>query len=475
MPAFSQRLRSARRILFGRATNATICSFCGEDRFQTQYIVAGPGVAICGSCAQGTLEVIAAQSGKPVPDGMRDFFVLVMVHPASLLPARRATLAADLSRAAEALDCELLGWSYSVGSKEDGDYLGVRLAIRNEDEASLSDRFVAAFLLPSAEEEEPVRPARSSVPAIAAISVLPPEGAAHPVFEEMLEGDLIELFYAFRPVPERRALSREEAQPWHEALKADCAQVVGLDVPVAVHWNATATRFAFAKTPRHREVLAAIIARASSYLVPVNQIVIRRGAKDENWEIESPAQDPRAPETHEPTSDNDLFERTFGAGEPPPSVDPAISFMVGTLSGGGMAPELRLSDPYRPDIRVVGHLGVIEPVETDPADARAGEIMRGLRGAIERHWPLGVPRPRLLNRAGMDATYVDRLTWHGRAGFGFAVMRDTEAMVQPLVDALRMREDELIGAVAEVVRAEGLHPVINWSREDSVLIFNLWE
>lgn len=148
-PTLSERLRATRRILFGRGDDAVACSFCGRDRLGGSDIVAGPGVAICGSCAHVALEYISAQqAGAALPEGTSETGVIVMESPACLLPDFQATIAEDLTVAAASLSCAVRGWSYACGA-EAGDHLSVRLArpahVSAED---LTERFIAAFLLP---------------------------------------------------------------------------------------------------------------------------------------------------------------------------------------------------------------------------------------------------------------------------------------------------------------------------------------
>jgi hypothetical protein len=243
-------------------------------------------------------------------------------------------------------------------------------------------------------------------------------------------------------------------------------------------WNSTATRIVFPKVPRHPDVLERIIARAADYPVPVNQVIIRRGVANRHAELTTTQQDPRAPrEVHAPPRSNqELWDGTFTHVTPPfASVAEDISLMIGRNAIGGMVPEMRLADPFHPGVRIVGYLGEIEKVEPLPGDARAESLARALLAAIERHWPEGAARPRIVNRQSHDPTYLDRISWLGRQGFAFAALRDTETLVQPLVDALRMREDELIAAAIDVILAENLYPALNWEREDRIIIFNLWE
>ena len=148
-PSFASRLRGARRILFGRGDDAVICSFCGGDRLGGHDIVAGPDVAICGSCAHTAMDSIWTQSAPPPSAGKRALGVIVSVSPLCLLPAVRASLPGDLARIAAEFGCDVLGWSLTSGTREDGDYLFVQLA-RPDDETkpNLHAEFTEAVLAP---------------------------------------------------------------------------------------------------------------------------------------------------------------------------------------------------------------------------------------------------------------------------------------------------------------------------------------
>lgn len=150
-PTVSERLRAARRMLFGRGDDAVACSFCGRDRLGGSDIVAGPRVAICGACAHTALEAIWAQSAQRSPPGTWALDVIVSIAPICLVPAARADLPAHLARTAGEFGCTVLGWSLTSGTREDGDYLYVRLA-RPDDETSpnLHESFLDAVLEPGA-------------------------------------------------------------------------------------------------------------------------------------------------------------------------------------------------------------------------------------------------------------------------------------------------------------------------------------
>lgn len=147
MPAgWQDRLRAARRILFGRGDDAVACSFCGRDRLQTTTIICGPGVAICGACAAMALEFAGEQGLAETPPGMAAVGLMLIEVPACLLPQRRATLAADLAAAAAPAQCRLLGWAYRCNIRA-GDLLSVHVAIAPETSGeAVAARLSAAML-----------------------------------------------------------------------------------------------------------------------------------------------------------------------------------------------------------------------------------------------------------------------------------------------------------------------------------------
>ena len=142
----TDRLRGALRLLLGRGHDAVACSFCGRSRASGETIVAGPGVAICGTCAFTALDHVATRDTPPPDPPLVEIGLMPILEPTCLLPASRATLEADLARAAARIPCTLIGWSYSCSSRT-GDQLSVRVACGEDvDRDMLHDRFRAAFL-----------------------------------------------------------------------------------------------------------------------------------------------------------------------------------------------------------------------------------------------------------------------------------------------------------------------------------------
>jgi len=141
-----ERVQGAIRILLGRGDNAEICSFCGRSRVSGETIIAGPGVAICGTCAFLALDYVATRNDPVVPHPMSEVGLTPILEPTCLLPSHRATLAADLAAAAASVPCHLVGWSYSCNSRT-GDHLAVRVACSEDmDKEHVHEQFRAAFV-----------------------------------------------------------------------------------------------------------------------------------------------------------------------------------------------------------------------------------------------------------------------------------------------------------------------------------------
>jgi hypothetical protein len=146
-PSISERLRAARRILFARGDDAIICSFCGENRHgDVRNIVAGPGVAICGKCAQTANDWCAVASLTPEDGNEIDTFP-IFEHPASLLPSFRAHVAQELERCANELSCRLIGWGYGCGYGELYDSMSVFVEMpKGRNTTVFRDTFITLFV-----------------------------------------------------------------------------------------------------------------------------------------------------------------------------------------------------------------------------------------------------------------------------------------------------------------------------------------
>lgn len=310
------------------------------------------------------------------------------------------------------------------------------------------------------------------------IRTVPLEGCDHPVFDRMEKTDGIEIFYCYRRDGAGARPAHNVLQIWHDGLADAVKTLCGRDCGPVAYWNSSATRFVLAHMDAPRPVLDAICARAGQYPIPVNQIVMRRGPMNPNGFLGDATPDPRAPrETRDPPQSNDeLWEAVFMDAQPPfPSVAEDIGLMTTHDSAGGIVTEMRLADPAYDDVRVVGYLGGVETLAQRDGDERARDLAAAIRAAVDRHWPDGVAKPVLMNRQGTAFDHLDRITWKGRTGFAFAIRRDREAMLQPLVDAIRARETEILDATREMVLSQGLLPIFNWERGKNVYIVNVWD
>lgn len=310
------------------------------------------------------------------------------------------------------------------------------------------------------------------------IRTLPLEGCDHPVFSAMEKTDGVEIFYCYRRDEQRAPPPNDALQAWHDKLVLAVEALCGRDCGPIAYWNSSATRFVLTHVDNPAAVLRTICDRAGDYPIPVNQVVMRRGTMTASGFLGDIVPDPRAPRPVRgaPKSDDELWEVIFKDAQPPfPSVAENIGFMTARDSAGGVITEMRLPDPVYPDVRLLGYLGSIEPVAPREDDERASELAAAVREAIARHWPDGVTLPTLINRQGTAFQHVDRIVWRGRTGFAFAIKRDGEAILQPLVDTIRSRENEILDATRDVVVSQGLLPVFNWERSRNVYIVNLWE
>lgn len=268
-------------------------------------------------------------------------------------------------------------------------------------------------------------------------------------------------------------------EAWYQDLRSRVSAVCRADAGPLAWWNNTATRIVLASIERPAVALKLMLWRAESHPLPVNQILIRRGQMDERGDIAESCPDPRAPTAYRPApqSNEELWNGTFTAEAAPfASIAEDISLVIVTTTKGAMLTETRLAEPYHPRVRIVGYLGSIEKIPPQAGDARARQLAQALRAALAERWPAGLAQPRLTNREGGDGLpYLDRIDWLGRSGFAFAVLRDNDRMVQPLLDSVRCREQEVLDAVTDVIENHDLFPALNWERANGAVIFNLWE
>lgn len=115
------RIAGAWSLLTGRGDNAVACSFCGSNRNQVEYVIAGPGsAAICNRCVFLCNGILLERSGQPGfarhadGDHVRTTMLSLSHDNPLLAPVERATLEQLLLVLVATLpDSRLVGWQYA--------------------------------------------------------------------------------------------------------------------------------------------------------------------------------------------------------------------------------------------------------------------------------------------------------------------------------------------------------------------------
>jgi hypothetical protein len=136
----------------------------------------------------------------------------------------------------------------------------------------------------------------------------------------------------------------------------------------------------------------------------------------------------------------------------------------------GEIPEVRLMPLALPDVRVVH--GLLTDVEDLPWAPDASEVARALMRHLTERFGTR-PRPTFYNKSGEADGAVDRIEAFGRQGYAFAIGMSDDEMQQPHPHGLRFRENEMLLAVADLVRELELAPMFHWIRNDPYIV-NLW-
>ncbi len=156
--SIKDRLLAARRVLFGQGDNAVICSFCGKSRQDgVGNIIAGPGVAICASCARIAMDWDLTDNFPKITGTTIDTFSIFYQHQACLLPQHRRQIDDELHWCAGELNAELIGWNYGWAK---GDFVdGLTVYVRTRDNMNIAifrETFTQTYLrLASAEVASP--------------------------------------------------------------------------------------------------------------------------------------------------------------------------------------------------------------------------------------------------------------------------------------------------------------------------------
>ncbi|MER2605147.1 MAG: ClpX C4-type zinc finger protein [Siculibacillus sp.] len=145
--SISDRLRALGRRLFSTEELEPVCSFCGADRHAGKgNIIAGPGVAICGHCAGLAASWNLTSEHRP-SEGNEVDVVSVFEEAASLLPAHRGRLGAEIERVAAALSCRAIGWGYGCGLGAWGDTITVWVERSGDADAATFRQTFARMIL----------------------------------------------------------------------------------------------------------------------------------------------------------------------------------------------------------------------------------------------------------------------------------------------------------------------------------------
>lgn len=135
--SFKARVQAARRVLFGQGDNAVICSFCGKSRQDgVGNIIAGPGVAICASCARIAMDWDLTDNFPKITGTTIDTFSIFYQHQACLLPHHRRLIDDELQWCAGELNAELIGWNYGWAK---GDFVdGLTVYVRTRENVNIT-------------------------------------------------------------------------------------------------------------------------------------------------------------------------------------------------------------------------------------------------------------------------------------------------------------------------------------------------
>lgn len=142
-----KRLKAAFRILFGKGDEGVCCSFCGKSRHATNWIVAGPGVAICGDCANIAVDVTYFHIAPPVKEGFKPFVVGPMVEQTR---ARNLAIYDHvrgwLDETAAGMSARVICWHARCGNSNVDDYISAAIAVEtNVDTQAFDAEFKRRF------------------------------------------------------------------------------------------------------------------------------------------------------------------------------------------------------------------------------------------------------------------------------------------------------------------------------------------
>jgi hypothetical protein len=297
--------------------------------------------------------------------------------------------------------------------------------------------------------------------------VRPAEGLAHPFFDDLKTGELLVWVLGFKGPQDAHALDLLEAelQSWSKtAGRKDTSDAVHAEEPFLTR---TSLRLRFHNLQHPREAARRLLERfgrtgvklAESWVVRLQPV-----AGQDRW---TTARLPGMPDERVGFPDPETYRAAvFSELDPVPASEyvAQVSGAIRTKSGD-IAVEERAAPLWLPPLRL--SYGVIQGPFTPP-DARAAEIAKALRTALDGAFAgLGTP-PRFFNHLGQFGG-VDRVVLPERVGYGWA-LPSADLLNRYSDGYFRFREQELFEAVRDAVQSLGLSPVVTWQRFGPTLV-----
>jgi tetratricopeptide (TPR) repeat protein len=303
--------------------------------------------------------------------------------------------------------------------------------------------------------------------------VVPAEGADHPVFSSLKEGEVLAVWLSWD-----EPITQDLAQKFGVALQKAAARTAQKDPKAGIRHDADPFSIAIfllacsndpqAAVRAVLEEIAGVGASPGDSRLAPREVVVARVVPSDTGGISHAVPDPRM----DVDADVDHAARwaaSFDASRRPPASEPEGGLFISMPSLNGNVPELRLMPLFFPDVRVV--YGLPEVTERE-RPARADDLAGALARALDARFR-GLP-PGFYGK-GDRQQRVDAIASEGRAGYAFALSGLTADMVVHLPHTFRFREYELFAAIADVVRELSLAPAVHWYRGEGTWIVNLWE
>jgi hypothetical protein len=317
--------------------------------------------------------------------------------------------------------------------------------------------------------------------------VLPVEGADHPMFTRLREGEWIVAWAIHPSTIDARAL---------ETIEADLAPLrdrFGGAVQIEAKGDAVSYAHRGADAPRalHElvESILSIFERRGAKTILVGRFA--RGAEPTSWR---PVDDVSPKQAWYERLNEDGWNAAFDTKRKPPLSDPHEGWTAQLSVGEGHVAEVRPLRMVVPDLRIVWGLPEVEHRGAPPL--RTPMTLKAILArakAASQVTPRGESMARALEKslaAHLDGTPVEIVDHRGHPhaldeivhdangkarGFAFGLHGVCGAFVQHVPGAFWFREYEAMLALRNVIRSEGLAPVVHWFRRDGLWVFNLWE